>query len=552
MPLVQCPGGGTGYRAASQDFAQASRLAAAGDARCVDWFFSSALAAGDDLNQGLTESPPRLWDGTLHLYNSAVMSAVVYGHRFGRLDPALGLCVAVGESRQTIPIVSVGLHWKLDQIDCLRPAATTFPDPRYAQSVRYGVGAALVGLHYRRPEIPGEEHYLEQHPFPITAVLGVNPSTGAPQIEFHNPVTHQTIPVAGRELTLTSNIAGALQFALERLLADVNPIEAFLNPEVAVEYEGLLLLQPYQPGKIPVVLVHGLLSNPATWGPLINALLNNPALMERFQIWGYLYPTGVSILRTASELRKDLRNTLVFLDPHGTDPALGEMVLIGHSMGGLLSQFQVTWSGNFLWDEFSDIPFGQIRVDAETRQTLAEMFFFGPQPFVTRVVFMATPHQGSEWNACVLGCLGRCFAGQPAILVRLWSAINRLNPGALRGPFRGGLPSSLDGLAASSPFVRAMAKLPFSSRVRLHSVIGTGGCEPCCSGDGLVSIESARLLGVESELFVEESHNLVKEHPDTIREVERILWVHWSVYEQHRNQRAPSSLERVPVPAPAK
>lgn len=550
-PILECAGGGARHAAAWQEYEHAARLAAAGDARSVDWFFSSAQAAWEDLTLGLTQDPPRLWHGTLHLYNSAVMSLVVHGHRFGRLDPSVGLRVADGEGWQTVPIVSVDLHWRLDQIDCLRPALTSFEDPKLAQSVRHGVGAALVGIHRRRPGVPGEDHYLKEHPLPITAVFGVNRLAGGFQLEFHNPVTHQTLNVAGRELRLSNNIAGALEFAMRDLLRDVNPVTAFLNPEIAVNYEGLLLLQPYQPGKIPVVLVHGLLSNVATWGPLINALLNNPALMERFQIWGYLYPTGVTILKTASDLRKELRNTLAFLDPLGQDPALGQMMLIGHSMGGLLSKLQVTWSGNQLWDEFANVPFGQIRGDANTRQTLAEMFFFGPQPFVTRVVFMAVPHQGSEWNTCVLAFLGRCLAGRPPTLVRLWDTLNLLNPGVLRFPFRWGLPSSLDALAASSRILAAMNRLPFSSRVRLHSIIGTGGCEPCCSGDGLVSIESARLLGVESELFVDATHNLVKEHPDSIREVQRILWVHWDAYAAHHTPRAPAPRSPVPVPSPA-
>ncbi len=512
--------------------------------------FFPAQKSWDDLAEGLMDDSPRLGRGTLHLYNSAVLSCVVNGHRLGRLSPTQGLRVANGEAWQTVPIVSVGLHWKLDQIDCVRPIDATRQNPAFADSVRYGAGASLIGIHYRRPDVPGEEHYLEQHPFPITAVLRGGKS-GAYQLELHNPVTHQTIDVAGREMMLSSNIAGAIQFALERLLRDVNPVTAFLNPEVAVNYKGLLLLQPYQPGKIPIVLVHGLLSNPAYWGPLINVLLNNPALMERYQIWGYLYPTGVSILRTAAELRSDLGNTLSFLDPAQQDPALQNMVLIGHSMGGLLARLQVTWSGNHLWDEFANVPFGQIRGDARSRQALLEMFFFGPQPFVNRVVFMAVPHQGSTWNSCVLGLLGRCFAGRPLDLVELWNTINLLNPTAFPFRYRRGLPSSLEALAEDSPLLRAIAKMPFSSRVRLHSIIGTGGCEPCCEGDGLVPVESARLLGVESELFVDATHEPIKEHPDTIHEVQRILWVHWSEYSQDHRPVAPTSSSPVRVPAPA-
>ncbi len=543
VPLTPCAAGGPRYAEAFREFQAGNRLSAAGDAASVDRFFSAAIQSWKDVEEGLAEQPPRLLLGSLNLYNSAVLSTVIAGHRLGRLDPAAGLKVVIDGRWQIVPVRSVGLPWRLDQIDCFLPPATCYQDPTFACSVRSGVGAAIQGVHINRPNEPGEEYYLDRQPVTITAVLREVPAAGW-RLEFHSPISHRSLAVAGRELALSSNIAASVQYAVRQLETQVNPWTAFFDPEVAVNHEGLLFFQPYQPGKIPIVLVHGLLSNPATWGAMINELLNTPELMAKYQIWAYLYPTSVPFLETASELREDLRNTLAFLDLNGEDPALEHMILIGHSMGGLLSRLQVTWSGNFLWDEFSRVPFGQIQGDAATRQKLAEMYFFGPQPFVKRVVFMAVPHRGSILSSRVIGCLGRILAGRLPSLEDMWIELRRLNPEAFPRCWRIGMPNSVDQLAPNSPAIRGLQKLPFAPWVHLHSIIGTGGCcGPCCPGDGVVSVRSARIAGVDSEFFVDAPHAEVNENPQAIREVERILWVHWAAYEQE--------LPPIDLPSPA-
>ena len=352
------------------------------------------------------------------------------------------------------------------------------------------MGASLLGLHINRPNQPGEEYYLDRHPLTITAVLRGEARDGW-RLELHSPISHRSLTVAGRELPLSSNIPASIESAVRQLETQVNPWTAFFNPEIAVNHQGLLFFQPYQPQKIPIVLVHGLLSNPAAWGAMINDLLNTPELMEKYQIWAYLYPTSEPFLETASEFRKDLQNTRAYLDPAGQDPALQNMILVGHSMGGLLSRLQVTWSGHFLWNEFSRVPFSQIRGNAELRQKLAEMYFFGPKPFVKRVVFMAVPHRGSILSSRVIGCLGRLLAGRLPALESMWIELRRLNPEVfpLCTPLR--LPSSIDQLAPNSPAIRGLAKMPFAPWVHLHSIIGTGGhCRPCFPGDGVVSVQS--------------------------------------------------------------
>ncbi|MEJ7590700.1 MAG: hypothetical protein WKF77_04075 [Planctomycetaceae bacterium] len=57
------------------------------------------------------------------------------------------------------------------------------------------------------------------------------------------------------------------------------------------------LLEPYQPGRIPLVLIHGLASDALTWKEMIAALQSNQEIAARYQIWVYQYPTGNSYLK---------------------------------------------------------------------------------------------------------------------------------------------------------------------------------------------------------------------------------------------------------------
>src|SRR5947209_12792357 len=79
-----------------------------------------------------------------------------------------------------------------------------------------------------------------------------------------------------------------------------------LRPGEAAERAGLMLLRPYEPDKIPVVMVHGLASSPLAWIPMLNELLREPEIQSRYQFLLYVYPTGVPLPIAASMLRDAL------------------------------------------------------------------------------------------------------------------------------------------------------------------------------------------------------------------------------------------------------
>ena len=281
-----------------------------------------------------------------------------------------------------------------------------------------GLGVPLIAI--RRAHLSDlfrrkgpEDFLMPRQVYPVTAVLRVTHPGDArsglgPEaiLELHDPVRYRRVSLSpDRTAPLAADLSTPLAFHLARSpLPILEPI-GLLQPQWLEGLAGLYMLHPYQPGKIPVVLVHGVWSSPRAWLQAINDLRGDPAIRDRYQFWIFLYPTGNPVTASAATLRKALNEVRATLDPQGTDPALDQMVLVGHSMGGLLAKMMILDSGEALWDLVSTRPFSELRATPPQRKLLRRLYFFEPQPFVRRVVFISTPHRGSELGDQFLGRL---------------------------------------------------------------------------------------------------------------------------------------------------
>ena len=143
-----------------------------------------------------------------------------------------------------------------------------------------------------------------------------------------------------------------------------------LHPDVRAKGE-IVLTQPYDPNKIPILLVHGLQSTPFTFLQLVTALESDPEIARRFQFWHFYYSTGTPVLLNALRLREQLERTVHIVDPNDDDFATHRIVVLGHSMGGLLAHTLVSSSGDRLWRSLFVVPPEQLRGNPETIAALA-------------------------------------------------------------------------------------------------------------------------------------------------------------------------------------
>jgi hypothetical protein len=273
---------------------------------------------------------------------------------------------------------------------------------------------------------------------------------------------------------------------------------------------------------------------------MIEDLGDDPAVRARYQFWTFRYQSGDSIPFSAHLLRQSLRGARQAFDPDGTDAAFDRMVLVGHSLGGILAKMMVQRSGSRLWQTVCEQPVENITGPPEDCRLLRQAFYYEPVQEVRRVVFVATPHRGSPLASGSLRRLGTRLCDQPSRFVRALQNVLANNQANLLTPgFRGEPPTSVNELAPGHALLSALCDLEIDPSVRSHSIIADLRNPPGPGAtDGIVPYWSSHLEGVASESVVHGLH-ICLNHPPVIREVRRILLEHAGMSPAARTDQVP-------------
>jgi pimeloyl-ACP methyl ester carboxylesterase len=489
------------------------------------------------------------------LYNRGLTEALALNdHGEVLADPGIRE-VELPIGRLTIELPEHELVWAGHRLTSLVPAADLAVEGFRNRYRRSGIGAPLSG-ELGEQVIDGaapRERFLPGLRVPATMIARVDDPRAAlvsgdirAHIEIYTPDESATVEIDGSDVPIefetTSSLAAALadspfwDFELRGFFSgSFRPFrQAVMGTDILSREssgEGLLFLSPYRPGHIPLVLVHGTASSPGRWADLVNELENDRAIHERYQIWLFIYNTGNPIGYSASLLREKLERAVAELDPRGRDPALRQMVVAGHSQGGLLTKLTAIDSGDRFWSNLSVVPPEQLDLDPRVRALVTASNFFTPLPFVKRVVFICTPHRGSFLAGLQLLSLSPAkwisdLVALPSNLLQVSTELLTRNQDklVLRGMSR--LPTSIDNMTPGSPFIRTLASIRVAPGIHAHSIIAVRGSGPVRDrSDGVVAYQSAHIEGVESELLVRSSHS-AQGHPETIEEMRRILLLH--------------------------
>jgi hypothetical protein len=397
-----------------------------------------------------------------------------------------------------------------------------------------GIGAALAASLEPVSEIASKERARipPRLRVPVTAFLRLDDPRGAlasgklkGELKFYTPDSARTVKIAGIDVPIEYETTTALAMTLEGAPIWDFEIAGFRSGDFTVGdanlRQGLFMLHPHRTGRLPLVLVHGTASSPARWAELVNELENDPRFWQNYEIWLFMYNTGNPIAYSALLLRDALSTLVKELDPAETDPGLKNLVVAGHSQGGLLTKMTVIDSGMRLWP--FRLPPEELNVSSETRDLLVRGLIIKPLPFVKEVIFIATPHRGSYQALGLFGDLASWLVNLPGRFAKMSLDILTLQKqGAFLGPATG-IPTSITNMNPNNRFIQSLSAIPLADGVVAHSIIAVEGDGPPEEGDdGVVKYSSAHIDGVASEKIVRSSHS-TQGNPDTIQEVKRIL-----------------------------
>ncbi len=375
-----------------------------------------------------------------------------------------------------------------------------------------GIGGALVGVRKTSPREPFSP--LVGVTAPVTAVLDFKGNDAT--LTLVDPTVKTCSRVAGKDRALDADFSAPLAYYPQKS----ELWEGFMgavNVQNHMGITGLYMLQPYDPDRIPVIFVHGLISTPRMWRNAINEIETDPELRRRYQCWVFAYPTGNPPLYSAMRLRDELAE-LKRIYPNSKP-----MVLIGHSMGGILSHAQVATVERHHWEVIGEDKAKALFKNVKPGDLVARATTFQANPHIDRTIFICTPHRGSNMAVGTLGGLANRLISLPADI--FFTTTNTLgnSVAAITGsPDR--FPTSVDGLSPRNPTLKVLGSRPIEATH--HSIIGDRGKgDSPNSSDGVVEYWSSVQDTAQSKKIVPGPHGAV-ELPETLEELRRILRSH--------------------------
>jgi len=383
----------------------------------------------------------------------------------------------------------------------------------YSTASGLGAPIAVVG----RTESP---HFRQQYKYrrvyaPVTAIVRF--SGRQAHLEFVDPLNTERIRLDKHVFPLAADFDAPTALLIARERPERLGLSRVMNPGAYADTAILCRLQQFDPGRTPVIFVHGLQETGASWAPMIDSLRDDPWIREHYQFWFFSYPSGYPYPYAAALFRRDLDGI------ERAFPSHKRIVLIGHSMGGMICRLMITDAGDKIWRTFFATPPAKTPLASDTREALKQAFVFNHRPDVQRVIFISTPHRGSKLATGWIGRIGAALVRTPQRFTSIYASAKPLLIADPAARPLNRMPNSVDTLEPNDRFVEAVNKLPITRGIPYHSIIGDRGRgDTPNSSDGVVPYWSSHLQGARSELIVNSDHG-AQYNPQAIREVKRIL-----------------------------
>jgi pimeloyl-ACP methyl ester carboxylesterase len=401
------------------------------------------------------------------------------------------------------------------------------------RTTRDGIGAPVVAVGREVNKNARANFSMERVYYGVTAIARFEGRRCV--LSFEDPLAVEAVRIDGQIYPLAADFTVPLAV----LLASTDPkkfeLSRLLNPAKYAETARISRLQPYDPNKTVVLVIHGLMDTPATWTPMLNRLRGYEEIRRNYQFWFYSYPSGYPYPYSAAILRHELDAI------EKRFPLRKPMVVIGHSMGGCISRLLITDAGDKLWTGLLKKPPEQVPLSPESRKLFTDALIFQHRPEIGRVIFISAPLRGSELASNWLGRIGSSLVRSPVTLLKAGRDLLQITT------YRSGelklkrIPNSVDTLAPTNRFVIAINTIPITPGIPYHTIMGDRGRGNAPnSSDGVVPYWSSHMEGAKSELIVPSGH-AAHQNPKAIEEVRRVLMLNVGRSEPRQNSRLTNS-----------
>ena len=498
-----------------------------GVARSKEYYLASAVYAYLFLFEASNYAPPGPYDRKLRfacdLYNASLSKLI---EMFKDHPKELTGTHRLPVGKITITIDQEHFPPILENMAEILPADMMSVHGLSVRNRLSGLGAPFVAVEKQNKNLPVVRS------FPGTLFLRVDSSMqdlasgGVGRVELYSSYQKRALSVEGKHVPLEKDLSAQLAYNLNQsFFWDMGMMEFFKG---AVAPNAVYQLEPYSPGRIPVVFVHGTFSSPARWAEMVNTLRADPHLWDKYQFWFYVYDSGKPIILSCNHLRKELTARVKELDPAGKDSALNRMVIIGHSQGGLLTKMTAVHTDESWVQSITGAPLEDLDLSKETKQLIKKYMITDPLPFVQRVVFISTPHRGSYLSKGWVRNLIKKIISFPVRLMKQSQSIaHAFTELGVDGTLEmGATVTSLDSMSPHNKGLLVLAEMPVAPGIQAHSIIPINGDDtPPDGDDGVVKYTSAHIDYAVSEFIVRDEHSC-QSNPLVIEEVRRILFEH--------------------------
>ena len=488
---------------------------------------------GDD-GQNLSPNGPE-HRSTAEVYNASTEGLLRIAHGLGKVKLGQSMVMPLTSRRLLFEIPFPSRLFTPDQLCEFEFVSDYELKNLKNRHTTAGLGVPVIAIRpkSKQPD-PFEKYYTKGMSFAATMVLQFDQQESTldlasdVRLQIFDPRESDGFAVGNTMMPLETDVSTPLARYLSNRDISLLDTWGFFRPDRAQEVAGLYMVQPYDPDRIPVLMVHGIWSSPMTWMEMFNELQSDPEIRRKYQFWFYLYPTGEPLAFSAAGLRDELLQVRNDCDPYRRNDKLDEMVVVGHSMGGLMSHMLTLDSGSRLWNSVSGKSVEELHATDDVKSEIRRVFFFQSNSSIDRVITIASPYGGSSFSNRFTRWLTGSFVWLPAKTYELTRVIfeqNNLDNSwwdRMRAP-----KTSVDSLTNKSALLTLIRDSKVPDEVKHHNIIGVRkGKNENSWTDGVVSYHSAHRDDVTSEKVIHAGHREVLQNSETVAEVRRILLEH--------------------------